>query len=151
KEVLIKYACFVACQTGFSASSYIRAKCNAELDFRDGKDFRSTAAEVPKDTPHPDLYARLLEWRNVMAEGLDRPLHEVLPIRSLQELVRLLPMDRLSLKRIPGIGKGKLKRFGADLIGIVRKYCAEKNMPANPSVSATANTKQISFDLYKSG
>src|SRR5439155_718037 len=68
QEVLIKHACFLACQTGFSASAYTRAKTNAELDLREGKDVRSTAAEVPKDTPHPDLYTRLLEWRSVMAE-----------------------------------------------------------------------------------
>src|SRR5204863_3362840 len=151
KEVLIKQACFMACQAGFSASGYIRAKTNAELDFREDKDVRSTAAEVPKDTPHPDLYTRLLEWRNVTAEELDRALHEVLPTRSLQELVQLLPMDRASLKKIPGIGKGKLKRFGADLIGIVGTYCAEKNIPARPSEFSKANTKQVSFDLYKSG
>src|SRR5437867_2613592 len=115
------------------------------------KDVRSTAAEVPKDTPHPDLYTRLLEWRSVMAEELDRALHEVLPTRSVQEMVRLLPIDRASLKKIPGIGKGKLKRFGADLIGIIGKYCNEQNTPAKPSELPKANTKQVSFDLYKSG
>src|SRR5262249_22143052 len=70
KEVLIKHACFVTCQTGFSASGYIRARTNAELDYHEGTEVRSTAAEVPKDTPHPDLYIRLLEWRSVMAEEL---------------------------------------------------------------------------------
>jgi cytidylate kinase len=154
KEVLIKHACFVACQAGFSASSYVRARTNAELDFREGKDIRSTQIEapghVPKETPHPELYRRLLEWRHIMAEELDRPLHEVLTTRSLQELVRLLPMDRASLKSIPGIGKGKLKRFGADLIRIVGEYCAGKNIPATPE-PAKVNTKQITFALYKSG
>jgi len=120
KEVLMKHACFMACQTGFSASGYLRAKTDAELNFREDKDVRSSAAEVPKDTPHPDLYTRLLEWRAVMAEELDRALHEVLPTRSLQELVRLLPMDRASLKKILGIGKGKLNRFGADY-----RHCRE--------------------------
>ena len=65
--------------------------------------------------------------------------------------MRLLPMDRASLKKIPGIGKGKLKRFGADLIGIVGKYSAAKSIPAKPSEPPKANTKQVSFDLYKSG
>ena len=155
KEVLIKHACFLACQTGFSASGYNRAKTNQELDVREGKDVRSTAAEVraevPKDTPHPELYRRLLEWRHVMAEELDSALHEVLPTRSLQELARLLPMDRASLKKIPGIGKGKLKRFGADLIGIVGKYCTEKTVRAKPPEPSKANTKQATFDLYRSG
>ncbi len=153
RETLIKHACFVACQTGFSASAYTHAKTHAELDFREGKHVRSTAAEVPKDTPHPELYTRLLDWRNAMAEELDKALHEVLPTRSLQELVRLLPGERASLKTIPGIGKAKLKRFGADLIGIIGKYCDEKDVrhvtkPAEPS---KVNTKQVTFDLYKSG
>ena len=30
-------------------------------------------------------------------------------------------------------------------------YCAEKNIPARPSEFSKANTKQVSFDLYKSG
>jgi hypothetical protein len=154
KEIRIKHACFLVCETGFSASGYMRVKTNAELDSNEGKDIRSTSAEVPagvpKDTPHPDLYRRLLEWRNAMAEELDRALYEILSVRSLQEVVRLLPLDPASLKKIPGIGKGKLKRFGPDLIGIVKKYCAEKNMPAKPEPSKV-NTKQVSFDLYKSG
>jgi hypothetical protein len=155
KEALIKHACFMACQAGFSASSYIRAKTNADLSFRESKDVRSTEggalAGVPEDTQHPDLYRRLLEWRRVVAEELDRPLHEVLPTRSLQELVRLLPMDRASLKKIPGIGKGKLKRFGGDLLDIVGKYYAEEKMTPKPQEPSKANTKHVSFDLYKSG
>src|SRR6266705_5550229 len=78
KEVLIKHACFMACQIGFSASGYIQARNNAEMDFREGSDVVRSVAEVPKDTPHPDLYIRLLEWRNEMAEELARALHEVL-------------------------------------------------------------------------
>jgi len=150
KEVLIKHACFVSCKSGFSAPGCIRAKTTAELDSRESKDVRSTA-DVPMDTPHPDLYRGLLEWRDVMAEELDIALHEVLPTRALQELVRLLLMDRASLKKISGIGKGKLKRFGADLLGIVGKYCAEKDIATKPPEPSKINTKRVSFDLYKAG
>jgi uncharacterized protein YpbB len=66
-------------------------------------------------------------------------------------LVRLLPMDRASLKKIPGIGKGKLKRFGGDLLDIVGKYYAEEKMTPKPQEPSKANTKHVSFDLYKSG
>jgi hypothetical protein len=152
KEVVIRHACFVACQEGFSASGHNRAKTNAELHFRE--DVRPPAAAttaVPKDTPHPDLYMRLLQWRSRTAEELERALHEVLPARSLQELVRLLPTDRAALKQISGIGKGKLKRFGADLIAIVGEYCSEHHIGEKPAEPAKINTKQVSFDLYKSG
>jgi hypothetical protein len=151
KDVLIKHACFMACQTGFSASVYIRAKANADLSFRE--DVHSTGdqvpAEVPKDTTRPDLYRRLLEWRRDMAEELDATVHEILPTRSLQQLVRLLPTNRASLKKIPGIGRGKLKRFGADLLGIIREHCAKTEIAPKPQEPCKANTKQVSFDLLK--
>ena len=153
KEVLIKHACFASCQRGFSASGYIKAKTTAELDSRESE-IRSTTdvpAEVPKGTPHPDLYRALLEWRDVTAEELDVAVHEVLPTRSLQELVRLLPMERDSLKGISGIGKSRLKRFGGTLLLIVRKYCTEKDTAAITPQLSKANTKRVSFDLFKAG
>ena len=150
REALIKHACFVMCQNGFSASAYTRVKTTAELDSREDKNVRSTAG-VPKDTAHPDLYRRLLQWRDAIAEDFDMALHEVLPTRSLQELVRLLPTDRASLKTISGIGKGKLKRFGQDLLAIIRKYCSEKNIVGKPAQPSNVNTKRVSFDLYKAG
>jgi hypothetical protein len=149
KEVLIKHACFVSCQRGFSVSGYVRAKTTAELDSRESTP--DVPAEVPDNTPHPDLYRRLLKWRDVIAEELDTTLQEVLPTRSLHEVVRLLPTDRSSLKKISGIGRGRLKRFGADLVGIVAKYCAENDIRATSPESSKANTKQVSFDLYKAG
>src|SRR5262249_31798617 len=143
------------CETGFSIAAYLRAKVTAEFDAREDRDLRSTeSGEVPRDTPHPELYARLLEWRRDIAEELDSALHEVLPKRSLQELVRVLPADKASLKQITGVGKRKLKRFGDDLISVIARYCAEKNIvakTANSREPSKGNTKQVSFDLYKSG
>jgi uncharacterized protein YpbB len=69
----------------------------------------------------------------------------------LHEVAQLLPQDRPSLKKISGIGKGRLKRFGADLVGIVAKYCAENDIRAKSPESSKVNTKRVSFDLYKAG
>jgi len=55
------------------------------------------------------------------------------------------------LKTISGIGKGKLKRFGEDLLEIIRKYCSEKNIVAKAPQPSKVNTKRVSFDLYKAG
>jgi ribonuclease D len=105
---------------------------------------------MPKDTPHPELYRQLLDWRRLKAEELERAVHEVLPTRSLQELVDRMPVNRTLLRTISGIGKGRAKRFGDDLIGIIRKYCEEKHPAARPKPSK-GNTKWISYDLFKSG
>jgi superfamily II DNA helicase RecQ len=138
KEIFTKTACFSVCKAGFSANAYIRAKTNAELDSE--KTQSAAAADftgVPKNVKHPELYARLLQWRKDAAEELDMDLHEVLPARSLQELVEFLPTSRASLKQIKGIGRGKLKRFGSALIGIIQQYCTQKQITTNATAAET--------------
>jgi hypothetical protein len=123
KEIAIKNACFATCQDGFSAYRYVSAKTSADLDFVAQKS--GSAAEVeesPKDITHPMLYARLERWRRDMAEALDLAPREVLPSRSLEEIARLLPASRRSLKAVTGIGEGRLKRFGPALIALVQAY-----------------------------
>jgi PIF1-like helicase/Helix-turn-helix domain/HRDC domain len=160
KELFIKNACFVACQAGFSTQSYIRAKVNAELDFTASK---STAprgaafARIPKNTPHPELYAQLLHWREEVAGENGAELYEVLPTRSLLELVQFLPTNTAALKKIKGIGEVKARRFGAAITGIIESYCSAHQIPANlMTISDTpkkpkVDTKAVSFELFKAG
>jgi hypothetical protein len=158
QEMLSKLACFTTCRSGFSTNSLVRAKTNAELDAVAKRSAPKASPGVPKDVQHPDLYARLLRWRNDTAEEFDLEPYSVLPTRSLQELVQRLPTDRASLKGIKGIGRAKVKRFGASIIGMIKNYCVEKNLLADPPkspaptpASSKLDTKRVSLDLYKSG
>jgi hypothetical protein len=158
KEIFSKNACFTVCHSGFSTHACVRAKTNAELDFQSSrKAAPATMLGVPKNAPHPELYARLLRWRKELAEEMEMELYEILSTRSLLELVQFLPTDSASLKRIKGIGEVKVKHFGADLIGMIEKYCVEKGIPANllpppePPKPPKPDTKFVSLELYKSG
>ena len=165
KELFVKNACFATAKTGFSATRYLRAKADAELDFNAAKTAHTPALSnpsgAPKNTPHPILYARLKQWRDEMAEIANVPLYEVLPTRSLLEIVQFLPLDLVALKKIHGIGKGKSARFGADLFAIIQNYCTEDHIHTGQmsGVAASAlaeqapktDTKMLSFELFKTG
>ena len=91
-----------------------------------------------------------------MAEALEHEPSQVLPTRSIEEIVRALPASRKSLKQVTGIGASRLKRFGPALIAIVKEYCAGDVTPLkaapDPAPQASkGNTKLISLELYKSG
>jgi len=161
KEMFIKNACFAGVQGGFAAVRYLRAKADAELDFRTTKAPASGTAGIPKDTPHPVLYARLKKWRDDKAEMFNLELYEVLPTRSLLEIVQLLPLDLNFLRKIKGVGTVKIKQFGAELISLVQAYCSEFNIPTDHLMALAAaalaekppktETKMLSFELLKSG
>ncbi len=158
KEIFVKNTCFGAvAQSGFLTQDYLRIKGNAELDFQASKRQAAPGAGtsgVPKNIPHPELYAQLRKWREDMAEELDVELFAVLPNKSLVDMVSLLPVSLTELKKVQGIGKGKLKQFGDELVGLVRKYCQSLDMPIPeppPPPPPKIDTKTQSFDLFKSG
>ena len=161
KEIFVKNACFVACKDGFSTQGYIPVKTNAELDFSRTKKTASQPASafgrIPKNTPHPDLYAQLLQWREEIAGEIGVELYEVLPTRTMLELVQFLPANSTALKKIKGIGDVKAQRFGPDIIRIIEKYCNANQIPANlithsaPAKTLKSDTKTVSLDLFKSG
>ncbi len=160
KEIFVKNACFTACQTAFSTHGYIRAKTNAELDFVAAKSTAPTASAMPsapRNTPHPELYSRLAQWRKELADEMGVELYEVLPTKTILELVTFLPTDSATLKQIKGIGESKLKRFGAAITGIIEKYCSAKNIPVNlmaaaePPPPPKQDTKAVSLELFRSG
>jgi len=158
KEVFIKNACFVSVKDGFSATRYLRAKTDAELDFRMTKNIvLPPTGGVPKNTPHPVLFAGLKQWREEVAAEKGVELYEVLPTRSLLEIVQFLPQNLAALKKIKGIGEFKIKQYGAELVAMIQAYCTEKRievdqLPEIPLEKASkTETKTLSFELFKSG
>jgi len=166
KEIFIKTACFALAQKGFHTEAYLRARTSAELDFQ--KAPRTTATrpsgiheDAPQHTPHPELYAQLESWRKQVAEAKDIAPYMVLPAQSLLEMVQSLPLDNAQLKRIHGIGKGRIKAHGAELIAIIQGYCTAHQIQGDlvlpqeyeavPPKTPKPDTKAISFELYKSG
>ncbi len=170
KEIFAKNSCFSTCEKTFSAVAYLRAKANAELDFKTAQ--KSTPATpsnfVMKDVDHPNLYFMLKKWRDDVAANMKIEEYMVLPSKALMELANLLPTSTAELKRIKGVGEVKIKHFGAEIIDIVEEYCRENNIVKTPidelAFAKTAkpekvkaeklpktDTKKVSFDLYKSG
>lgn len=155
KELFAKNACFETVKSGFATQQYLRARGNAELDFQASrmKPKVDTEYSAAYKGDRPELFTLLKKWRDDMADILDVERYSVLPTKSLVDLVRLLPTNLKELKNVRGIGKGKTKQFGADLVEIIRNYCAVQDIPiSEPELPAVkVDTKVQSFELFKSG
>ncbi|MCB0557720.1 MAG: helix-turn-helix domain-containing protein [Lewinellaceae bacterium] len=164
REIFTKIACFTAIQSRFTTQAYLRTRAHADLDFQAARQKAPTAAPKkvgPQDTAHPELYARLEQWRKEAADEQDVALYMVLPTRSLLDLAEKLPLNNAQLKKIHGIGKGRANQYGAELISLIESYCAENDistasllMPEEeekPAKPPKADTKKLSFELFQSG
>ena len=74
----------------------------------------------------------LVEWREEIAEAMDRPAGFVLPDQALMELARRAPDDRQGLEQIRGLPPQTLHRRGDQLLAALARGRA-REAPAAPS------------------
>ncbi len=158
RELFVKNACLKAAQQGFSARACIRAKADAEIDFKAAAPASPLAkafSDAPKSAAHPELYARLKKWRDDTAELNGQIVYEVLSTKSMLEIIELLPATLPALKKVKGIGEGKAKRYGPEILDIVSRYCVEKGLAGAqlslPEPPPKVDTKKLSLDMFRTG
>lgn len=159
RELFVKKACLNAAEKGFSTRAYLRAKADAQIDFKASisSPLATAFGAAPKNAPHPELYMALKNWRDDTAAEHNIETYLVLPTRALLELVELLPATPAALKKVKGIGEAKSKRYGTEILEIIQEYCIAKGLEgAQLSLSeapkkAKIDTKALSFELFKAG
>lgn len=160
RELFTKNACLTANQNGFSTRAYLRAKADAQLDFKAASATAQPTTGipyVPKNAPHPELYILLKKWRDHTADAHEVETYRVLPTSSLLELVEILPSNLPALKKVKGIGEAKSKRYGAEILEIIQEYCRAKGLEgaqlslAEAAPKVKTDTKGLSFELFQAG
>lgn len=130
-NLFTKLKCFKASSDRFSSIGLQQAKVNAELEFTSSepnKTGTATGLRVPHGVPHPELFRRLLVWRQGKADERDVPSFEILPNSTLRELVDALPVDISAFRRVRGIGTARSEAFGRELSELVAAYCKESGL-----------------------
>jgi len=167
KEIAVKVPGVKCCEKGFSPSSYLRAVSAAEIDFipEKGKK-RQAPSYTESDVAHPELFQTLKDWRSSKASAEQVPHFQVLHQQVLLQIVVYLPDNTTALRKISGVGKKTIQKYGKELVELVSAYRkkhgiekvilpepekkAAENIPANKE-APYSDTKQTSFDMFSKG
>jgi hypothetical protein len=157
KELFLKKACLQAAATGFSTQAYLRARANAAIDF----DKAQKQSSFPKPAADENsLFARLKKWRDQTAADLDIPEYMVLSAKTMMDIAENKPDTASSLKKIKGFGDTKVKRYGNDIMDIIRAYQQDAGKRQHQELSFSydkfastqkKDTRSISLDLLREG
>ncbi|MEY2487889.1 MAG: ATP-dependent helicase RecQ [Verrucomicrobiota bacterium] len=85
---------------------------------------RSAAGEIECDE---ELFERLRTLRRELADERDVPAYVIFSDASLREMARLCPTSDSEFERVPGVGKQKLKDFGATFTATIAEYVAGRD------------------------
>ena len=119
---------------GFHVAEYLRQKALLSIDsssLQRGKSKSASGKEDKKgglDVLHPELYDRLIAWRNAEASQLGLPVYTVIQQKAILGISNLLPSDKTMLIRIPYFGKKGVEKYGDVILGMVRAYRQEKGL-----------------------
>ena len=123
QEILVKLAGIKSCEKGFSPSHYLRTISKAEVDFIPEKGKKSqTPVYSASDIKHPELFRHLKDWRSRKAKEQGLAHFQILHQRVLIQIVVNLPDNRMDLKKIKGVGKKTLEKYGEDILALVAAY-----------------------------
>lgn len=155
-EIAIKVRALESAKKGFNSLNYIKEISNADIDFvpKIKKDINEESP-VGKLGKMPKLYYDLKLWRHSKAIDFDVSEYMVLPQKTMISIVEKLPTTENELKKIKGLGKQRIKMFGIDILDLIEEFIQEQGLenktPKLVENIEKVNTKQLSFDLFKSG
>ena len=168
EEMTIKLACLKVCKEGFAVKNYLGAKSKSAIEKTESKPVKKTSEELnPNLSGKSLLYARLRDWREDKADEDDLPIYMVLPQKVVMDVIHFMPVTMQELLEIKGFGKKKVKKYGPEIIAIILDYCRENNIEVDvkrlekgnalpepepkPEKPPKTDTKQVTFELFKSG
>ncbi|NPD46461.1 MULTISPECIES: helix-turn-helix domain-containing protein [unclassified Lentimicrobium] len=155
-----KIFCLKGCINGFETQNYLKLRADSIFQ-------KKVVSRVKESRPaddlsaHPDLFKTLKKYRNTMATDEDIEHFQVFTQKSLFGMCESLPTTLNELKKVHGIGKAKINKYGDDLVDIIREYCIQigkefsteekLELVEKPKKKSKKPTKEISLEMFQSG
>jgi hypothetical protein len=153
-----KMTCLDLCKQGFGVKSYTETRAKAAISRKEPKspvvkDELSEMGEIK----HPKLYENLLVWRKQKALEKGVPHFMILQVKTMHQLVGLLPDTPRALQSISGFGKKKIDKYGTEILQIINAFANENGLKSSivekqpEPKKEKIDSKKVSFDLYNEG
>ncbi|MFA9388913.1 MAG: helix-turn-helix domain-containing protein [Prolixibacteraceae bacterium] len=156
REAELKTTCMNEVITGFDLKHFLEVKAKAQIDSSATKVKRSKFSAEYMDVKYPAFYAEVQRWRKEKAKELNIPIARVLSQKELLEIANSLPVSRIELKAVKGMGGVKLKKFGQDILSMIIDFRQMEGLEVPLGTQkelekVALSTTEISFKLFKEG
>ena len=106
---------FIVLHRGPLGGSPFRGTATVPADKgKDRVDWRASLGDAERG-----LFDVLRTWRNERAERLGKPAWLIFTNEQLAEIARRRPATLAALGEVPGLGEGRLREFGAELLAFI--------------------------------
>lgn len=152
-----KFLYFEGLKNEFNTTLFLKLRADAVfLTKQQPKKQRKTVIE---GTQNVKLFEMLKALRHNIALREDVPHYQVFTQKSLYAMCELLPTTSRELKAIHGMGKTRVKKYGAEIIEVITEYINDNDIEVTNTISVEhqnlkrkkGDTKKESLKLFKQG
>jgi ribonuclease D len=134
--------------SGFKVQNFLQVRAKAVLQKTEPKKKKTVASK--RD---PILALKLRELRDEIRIAKNIPAFQIFTQETLYAMCDELPRSEKDLLKIVGMGKTRVSNYGEEILETIETYCTENgiNKFNEQKKEDKKPTKQISFELFKSG
>lgn len=135
-------------KVGFQVQEYLQVRANAVLQKTEPKKKKKLSSK--RD---PILALKLRELRDDISKAAKIPHFQIFTQETLYAICDALPRTERELLKISGMGKIRVQKYGEEILEAIEEYCSENgiNKFNEQKKEDKKSTKQITFELFKSG
>ena len=157
---LRKKHCLNTMKEGFEVQKYLKTRALSVLTDLKPKKEKSKTDNGAENIANAKLFMNLRLWRNLKAEDMNVPAYAILQQKALVGIAETLPETLVALTKVKGVGKTIARRYGADILDIVRKYKKDNGMPVDgnifddlddlekPAKAPKVDTKEVTRNMF---
>jgi hypothetical protein len=133
---------------GFKVHDFLQVRAKAVLQKSE-----PTKKKKVVSKRDPILAIKLRELRDGISKAAKIPHFQIFTQETLYAMCDTLPRSEKELLKIVGMGKIRVEKYGEEILEAIETYCSENgiNKFNEQKKEDKKPTKQISFELFKSG
>ena len=155
----VKLHYFKSLATGFTAEQILGLRAKSVFMGKDKP--KKPRNQVIDGTSNVELFEKLRILRNDIADDKDLIHYQIFTQKALYEMCETLPTTTAELLKVNGMGKTRVKKYGAAILKVITAYCNDHDIETSAEVEIfdvpkkpkrqKGDTKKESLELFKSG
>lgn len=99
----------------------------------------------------PVLFQMLVDLRNKVAKEKGKPPYVIFQDPSLEAMATTYPITSEELLNIPGVGAGKVKKYGKEFLELIKRHCEENDIerPEDFRIRTVPNKSKLKINIIQ--
>lgn len=99
----------------------------------------------------PVLFQMLVDLRNKVAKEKGKPPYVIFQDPSLEAMATTYPITTEELLNIPGVGAGKVKKYGKEFLELIKRHCEENDIerPEDFRIRTVPNKSKLKINIIQ--